>query len=53
MCIIAPTRHLIEKVYPAALNKNGIEFQIITRDEEMLETPGARLCTMHRAKGLE
>jgi superfamily I DNA/RNA helicase len=43
----------VEKVYAPILTAAGIETRIVDRDDEMIADPGVRLCTMHRAKGLE
>ena len=52
-CIIARTRELLMN-YSGALKTAGFDTYIIQRSEaEDRATPGVRLCTMHRAKGLE
>jgi len=52
-CIIARTRELLMN-YSGALKTAGFDTYIIQRSEaEDRATPGLRLCTMHRAKGLE
>lgn len=52
-CLVTRTNGLLEQ-YEAALNEAGVDTYRLSRTEaENRQTPGLRLATMHRVKGLE
>ena len=53
ICIIASLGRLLDDVYAPALQDAGISTVRIDNSDELRAGPGVRLCTMHRAKGLE
>jgi len=53
MCIVARTVSLVE-AYASGLKRLGVDVKIISRRQpDQRSTPGVRLATMHRVKGLE
>ncbi|OGQ78140.1 MAG: hypothetical protein A2289_04700 [Deltaproteobacteria bacterium RIFOXYA12_FULL_58_15] len=53
VCVAAPTNQLLDEVYKAALADAGIPTLRIKGQDSVPMGKGVRLCTMHRAKGLE
>lgn len=53
VCLVARTNNLL-KQYESAISAKGFEIYLVRRSEaEDLSSPGLRLATMHRVKGLE
>lgn len=52
ICLVTATKAALKDAYQPALEAAGVEFTVLEKTDNR-HTPGVRLATMHRVKGLE